>query len=725
MERSELESTEILKKFAAVLTEYQNSVIRNYDIQDPFQFVQEYRSIAGEAALNYVKSSSSEQNYNEVGNYELEAKLWYLVDLLFSFRTSEDTGVKVSTHDYNSDAAFKKELLQRDRSLYEIWLIIAWIQDNLALPSRPESLPTTKWSHSMISGSLKSSDSDYPLREGREKIDVRDLEEDHTFFKYIYELILAGKYNEVRQECEYCDNLTLSMIMCGLEDYVDPKKDLELAEDYDSQQGIQKHALWRRAVYALSQNPAIDKYEAAIYKFLAGDIPQLEAEEFNWDKEFLVYLNQLWNVTIENYLLGKGRINSEELIIAMPSQPLTLPNILNIVASKHMEESKHPIRVLIGSVILNTIPSVIKSFDDILLDIVKGVESEQSLMLEPYLLRILTHLVIFMDKVCPNMIAEDDKSNLITKYISLLTFYEQYELVPVYISFLGEEDAMEAYSYFLSNLKQPEVRQRQLELSHYLQLPTANILRRTAQRTFNDTESHYVPKNVIEVTSEVTSTDEHLISAVDWLLEGRLYTDAVESIVALSRRFLLNGKVSSLETFFSKHSFDEIVKSYELDQLAAKDDNAEDKLIKELNEYCSLIATFKKYKEWETAQSNHVPDSNITALLRQFQDLSTSLRNLASTFLVDLAEDADIDQEDKTILHSIRSLYTPYLIIVLHACYVKAADTLKIKSFLQEAVNLSVLVANETDKIYLLFQANGNLNEYLQLVAKAVALLGQ
>lgn len=39
-------------------------------------------------------------------------------------------------------------------------------------------------------------------------------------------------------------------------------------------------------------------------------------------------------------------------------------------------------------------------------------------------------------------------------------------------------------------------------------------------------------------------------------------------------------------------------------------------------------------------------------------------------------------------------------------------------------MNLSTMVANETDKIYLLFQNSGKLKEYLHLVAKAVALIG-
>ncbi|AET38852.1 Nup84p Ecym_3365 [Eremothecium cymbalariae DBVPG len=719
------ESNQILKKFAKVLTEYQSSIIRGYDEQDPFQLVQEFRSIAGEAALDYVRLIEEDQNKIKFTNFELEAKLWSLVELLVSFRISDDSPAEVVPHSYKSDAVFKKELLQKDRALYEIWLIISWIQENLTIPPRPESLPTTKWSHSMLSGGIKSNDLDYPLREGSASIDPKDLEDDHQFYRFIYELILAGEYDEVRRECEYSDNLTLSMIMCGLEDYVDPKKDIELAQNCDSHQGIKKHALWRRAVYVLSQNPNLDKYEAAIYKFLAGTIPDgLDAGDVDWDKELLVYLNEIWNIRIENYLLERGRVDKEELITAMPSEPLSLENVLNIVASKNPEESEHPIRVLMGSVILNTISPVIKSFNDILSDVVKGVDCESELLLEPYLLRILTHLVIFLDKTCPELIKESEKSRLITTYVTLLTLYEQHELIPVYISFLNADYAMDVYSYFLSNLRNPKNRERQLELCHFLQLPTANILRKTGQRIFNDTESHYNPSEVIAVNFEVTEIDRCLMSAVDWLLEGRLHSDSVDSIIALCRRFLINGKVKSLENFFDNHKIDDIIKNYELDMLAAREENPEDRFVQEITQYSNFVNVFKRYNEWEDTCKAYTIDSNLPTVLKQFKALSNSLRHLVTTFLVDLTENAETDNSDNDILHSIRSLYIPYMIIELHMCYMEAATKFKIDSFIQEAIRLSVLVANETEKIYLLFQSSGKLREYLQLVAKAITISG-
>ncbi|AGO12960.1 AaceriADL289Cp [[Ashbya] aceris (nom. inval.)] len=725
MSGSRTSSQQILKEFASVVTEFQRSLIAGTGNQDPLQLVQEFRSIAGEAALVCAEEIEDEQDKTQFVNFELEAKLWYLVELLVSFRTSDAPMEDIELHDYNSNAVFKKAQLHEDPELYVVWLIIAWIQENLTVPPRPAELPTTKWSHTLLEGGLKSSDLDYPLREEGVKIHPKDGQDDHCFYKYMYELILAGKYEEARRECEYSDNLTLGMIMCGLEDYVDPRVDLELAADYEGHQGIKKRALWRRAVYALSRNPKLDRYEAAIYAFLSGTIPQdIDEQQLDWERMLLVYLNQIWSIKIENYLLEKERINKEELIEQMPSQPLSLSAVLNIVASKHADESEHPIRVLMGAVILNTISPAVKSFIDMLLDAVKGVDQENDLLSEPYILRILTHLVIFLDKACPGVIEEGDKSKLVTTYVSLLNLYEQYDLVPVYISCLNEQDIMEAYSFFLSTLAGDSSRERQLELCYFFQLPTANILKRTAQRIFNDTEPHYNPTDTITMNSDVTDIDLHLISAVDWLMKGRLHVDAVESIIALCRRFLANGKVNSLSTFFEQHNMDDLIKNYELDQLSAKEEYPEDRFVQEINQYTKLITGFKQYKDWEHACSTISSSKNVSALLQQFQAFANTLRGLVTEFLVDLTEHTDMPVEDRDMLYNIRSLYTPYLVIELHNCYTSAAEKLGVPSFLQEAVNLSTLVANESDKIYLLFQNSGKLKEYLHLVAKAVALIG-
>lgn len=683
---------------------------------DPFDIVREFRSIAAKYAIETVDKQSE-----SFRDWELEAKLWHLFELLLNFRTADQDLETMDVRHFNSSAVFEKQLLHENRELYQIWLIMIWIQNNMTPPSRPSGLPTTKWSNTMMSGGLKSCDLDYPLRDDLAQIDSKDKEEDSAFFRYIYQLLLAGKVEEALEECRLSDNLTISMILCGMQVYVDPKIDTQLSDDFESRQGIKKHVLWRRTVYSLSQDPKLNQYERAIYSFLAGEIPSEEATRTSdWDSGLLLYLNQILQIEVENYLTSHNKISKDELILPMSSHALDLQHVLNLLSSTYPAESEHPIRVLMGGIILDTLQSVLHSAVKLLLDMVQGETAENDLADTPYLLRIVTHMSIVLDLVSPGIISARDKSKLITAYISIMKLHGLYEVIPVYISFLEEEDVIEAYSFILSTLEDQEVRQKQLEISSFLRLPTSNILRKTTERIFADTEADYTPDGEIAVTSEISSVDKHLIFSVEWLLLGRLYVDAVDSVIALSRRFLINGKIKSLEYFMNRNSLDDLLKKYKLDTLSQRtEDDQKDVKEKEILEYQRLITELKKFDEWRKTVCQLNSESNVPSLIERFQEYSKGTFELIRSFFVELYEE---DHPDKEIYFEIRSLYTPYLIIELHKELVEAALLLRIPTFIREALNFANLVANETDKIYLLFQSSGKLQEYLKLVAQTATL---
>ena len=714
-------------KFANALTDFKIDQINNDGSDNPFDIIKEFRSIAAETSLQLLNTKDSNSAITSK-DCELEANLWHLVEALMSFRTSEDflddNGVKgiIMTRPYNSSTVFEKELLQNNKGLYQIWIIITWIQGNLPKVERPEYLPSSKWTNTLISGGLKSCDLDYPLRDIAAEIDPTDKTEDHIFYKYIFELLLAGNYEQIFEECKLSDNITLNMIICGIQEYVDPNVDRQVRNEFNIQQGIKKHSLWRRAVYSLSKNDSLDIYERAIYSYLAGDIPNMQVlETLTWDTEILLHLNQILNIEIENYLLEKGKVTKEELILALPSDTMSLQSILNLLSTKHVSESEHPIRVLMGAVILNTLSSVLHSSVSMLMDIVSGNENDNDLFNEPYLLRIVTHISIFLDIISPGSISESDKMNLITAYISILRFHGLYDLIPIYVSFLESENILDSYSFILSTLEGKVVRDKQIQLCNFLKLPIANVLKRTTQRVFFETENEYSPIGDITVTYEITDVDRHLIHAVEWLLEGRLHEDAVDSAIALARRFLINGKVKSLELFIDRNSIDDLLKNFQLENLTNSTfDSTQNVSIKELQQYQYLIDIFKQYSEWEKTVRLLNSESNIPSLIEKFQVYSESTYNLIKTFLVELTEDGK--HQDHDVLYEIRALYTPYLIIELHKGLVEASTLLKIPKFIKQALGFTNLVADENDKIYLLFQSGGKLKEYLQLVAHTATL---
>ncbi|CAI1930277.1 hypothetical protein SEUBUCD646_0D01310 [Saccharomyces eubayanus] len=725
MDLSLTHQKEQFTKFSDTLEEFKIEQNNEQNTIDPFDIIREFRSTAGKFALDSA-NSTDQGNSISSKDWELEARFWHLVELLLVFRNADLDLNATNLHPYNSRALFEKKLMQDNLQLYQIWIVMVWLKENAHMEERPQDIPTSKWSNSIISGGLKSCDLDYPLRESSNVLDVKDKEEDHIFFKYIYELILAGATDEALEEAKLADNITICMILCGIQEYLNPVIDTEIAGEFDRQQGIKRHSLWRRTVYSLSQQPNLDPYERAIYSYLSGDIPNEEVMQYSdWESDLHLYLNQILQIEIENYLLESGQISSDELIIPLPSHALTVQEVLNKVASRHPSESEHPIRVLMASVILDSLPSVIHSSVEMLLDVVKGTETSNDIIDEPYLLRIVTHLAIFLDIINPGSVEVVDKSKLITTYTSLLKLQGLYEIIPIYATFLTESDCLEAYSFILSSLEDSQVRQKQIEIMNFLKLPASNILRRTTQRVFDETEQEYSPSNEISISFDINDIDMHLIYGVEWLIEGKLYVDSVHSIIALSRRFLLNGRVKALEQFMDRNNLGEIYKNYELEKMAediSKNEN-QDQLMKEILQYEHLIRGIKEYEEWQKSVNLLNSESNIPSLIEKLQGFSNDTFELIKVFLVDLTSSDLTNSTDHEILYEIRALYTPFLIMELHKKLVEAAELLKIPKFISEALAFTSLVANENDKIYLLFQSSGKLKDYLDLVARTATLL--
>ncbi|SMN18781.1 similar to Saccharomyces cerevisiae YDL116W NUP84 Subunit of the nuclear pore complex (NPC) [Maudiozyma saulgeensis] len=726
--------TNVLKdyvtEFLGKSEEHEYDTVADND-PDPFDIIKEFRSIAAQSAAHLI--SSGKGDITSSNDWELEARFWHLLDLLLSFRVANEqdnfdttTSSHMSINSYNSNAVFEKKLMHENKSLYQIWIIIVWLQQNMPEIERPENLMTSKWSNSLIAGGLKSADLDYPLRDPQNSnnIDIKDKEQDHIFFQYIYNLLIAGKFEEAFEECRVSENLTLCMIMCGMQEYLNPKIDEQLASEFDTQLGIKKHTLWRSTVYNLSQQTQLDAYERAIYSFLSGTMPNDDVlAETNWETELLLNLNQIIQIEVDNYLLKEGKGDVNEIITPIPRQSPTLETVLNVVSSKHMDESTHPVRTLVGSVILNTLPTMIHSSVDMLLDIVRGFETSNDLLDEPYLLRIVTHLAITLDIIEPGIVSTSDKVKLVTAYISVLKLHGLYESIPVYISFLGDSNAVDAYSFILCTIEDSGIRESQLDLMNLLRLPKNNILKKTTERVFQETESYYSPNESIDVTDEISDIDRHLLFGVEWLIEGRLYTDALHSMIAMSRRLLINGKVGTLQYFMECNKIEELIKDYRAELISLDNSNfvEDDVIIKEIQQYQSLVTGFKKYRDWQKAIKLLNSESNIPTLIEIFQQYSKYSIDLAKSFLISLTEDENAD--DFAVLYEIRALYTPYLIIELHKGLVEAAELLKIPTFISDALGFTNLVANETDKIYLLFQSCGRLKEYLKLVAHTATLV--
>lgn len=703
-------------RFAEALKNYRIDELDQGIDNDPLDVCREFRSIAGECALQ----ESQKGNDNTSKDWELEASYWNLFDLMTKFRSST-TEQRNRLTSYNTRAAYEKELLQNNAGLYELWITLVWLQDNLPPLHRPENLPTSKWTNTIINQGLKSQDVDYPLREKTVSIDPKDKEQDCLFFKYVFGLLLRGQLEEALKECSLSGNIVMAMIICGLQEYVNPNIDIHLKSEFETQQGIKKHSLWRRTVYTMSQNMSLDLYERAIYSFLSGTLPDDKLlHETQWEELLLIYINQKLQTEIENHMIKAGFVNSDELEVFIPTSVLPLQTILDLISEMRPTESEHPLRSLIASIILGTTNSIIHSSVELLLDAINGNANE--MVQEPYLLRVVTHTTTLLQLTGSGEVDEADKSKLLTSYISVLKLHHLFDSIPIYMTFLSENAMLEAYSFVLSTIESSAQKKSQIEIMNLLQLPSSNIIRRITQRVFDETEPEYKPTNYMAITFETNEVDIHLINSVEWLIEGKLYFDSMISIIALCRRFLLNGKIKALELFFERNALTTIINHFDLVDVVNDDNDSQIKFMrKELSQYENLIQGFVEYENWQKSVNLLNSESNIPTLIEKFQSFSNDVDVLIKSFLVELCEDESF--KDRNVIYEIRVLYIPYLIMELHKKLVEASKLLKIPKFISQALDMTNFVANESGKIYQLFQEGGQLKEYLELVAQTAILL--
>lgn len=723
---SVLSLKQTLVSFSNVLKDYQFSQLSEQPT-DIEKVVQEFKKISNkEAERSLLKPTDAE-------NWELETKLWHLIEILVTFRSASQDGDLLSDdmtiYDYNSNVVYWKKFLQNDKALYEIWLVMVWIQENLKVPARPDNMSGLKWPNSSISGEMSSCDVDCPLRENS-ILDKADAANDEIAFKYIFDLLLCGKVEQAKKECELIENISLGMILCGMDEYCDPVLDSQIEQANEalitSPSGCEKKVLWRRAVYSLGQNPSLGKYERAIYQYLAGTVPndsQDDVTEYNWDTYLLLYLNQLWNICIENYMNSIGRFPKDQTVNEIPESKTSIQTILNTVALKSGSECEHPTRVLMAAIIMDDVNSVIKSSVNELVKSVQALEQQSLFEKEPFLLRLLTHVCIVCDTYSPHTVDNSDKTKLISSYITILNMYELYDAIPIYASFLDHDSLLQCYSFILTTMNNRDLKKSQLSICTALQLPTSNILKKLAQTVFDSTAKYYetsVGEETV-IKSAVDSSDHKLINAVDWLIEGHLYSEALDMIVAVSRSFLLCGKTEALSTLMQEIDVIALIKELKLSALAECDENKSASSVNlktnEVSEYNNLVEGLLLFKKWGSSSLLLNNQSNLPSLVGQFNEFSAHFYKLITNFLSELVGD------DAT-LYQIRALYVPYLVMELHKSLMSASEALQITSFAHEAMNLSCVVADESNQIYLLFQSSGKLKEFLTLVAQSAIKVG-
>lgn len=746
-------SGRIENTFANVLKTFEN-----VGEQNPFDIIKQFVSIASSKALQtrdeLFENPDNKQIAEEFESWDLETKLWHLVEVLYSFRLSINSGNvnPIEEWDFSSDVVKETNFKIRNSDVSELSLLKSWLQYNSETVDTSEVPMSTKWKNSKKIAETKDLtnlldkngtsmdqnnyieqfDSDAPLRSGK-SVHPSDEEVDSTVFKVIYHLILADKSDEAITIANDTGNFTLSMILAGDNyPYLDPIIDKKFIDEQpikiDSPMGIKHKLMWYQTVYKLAQQTNLNKYEKLIYNFLSGsNIEENLNETQKWEDWLLIYCQQTSNYELLKFYQSLyNKVEDESLPVMIPAPQVTgIENILNIIASsgsKLAHESYHPIRIVAGGAMINKISPLLKS--------ITGSSSLSSVQENPLILRVLTHLIIFLNIIDAETFDPVVFTQVLTSYISYLSKNDLTEIVPTYLTFIpSEHESRECYAEFLSNIQDPEERAQQIKIAKeisYFNDPVdtgspqvdsnddrmAIVLRRTVEKIISETEPHYRPSSQILLQDDMDSVDDidqKLTTSVDWFIDNRMFEDTISVSLVIIKRFLLCGKLAALRKFSEGKRFGNIITSYDNEIRTKLFTNStsivSDEQREELLNYDSFIQGVRLIGEWK----QFINDNKVNGSQAKGKDLThsiektvTKLRSLIFKWFVGSNDD---------IFKEFRILYIPYLTIELLQIYQLAR--LNDRKYLNDAFEfIKQVVDEDQNDLLTCFTSSGRLDEF-------------
>lgn len=795
-----LSNANVESQFAEVLENFQL-----HDQTDPFQVIREFKSICAKKALDLSTQLSDESlgasnNTNlQFENWELETRLWHLVEILYSYRFSDFKSL-YPEFPFSSFYVKRENWLTSNPKIKELSLIIHWLQENTrSISVSSEDFENTgKWQNTRIklenkdlnilANNQTSSnatevvdqlDVDAPLRSGK-SIDSEDDSSDSKIFSVIYKLVLSNDINEAIQLANDTGNFTLALILVGAQqDFIDPLVDKEtllnsvnnnddmLIDDINSatnnksksSSGIKHKLLWIKTVYKLSQQQNLNPYEKLIYTYLSGnDInSNLKASSNNWEEHLTLYLNQLFTYKLEEFITSSmTETEKQEELISFPTitpQSTNVNGILNFILNSDndvSEQSKHPIRVILGSIMIDQVANFLTN------EIKSATKNKNTLSQNPYILRIITHLSIFLLMI-EGEASEANKnvSKIIALYVSKLQDAKYIKLIPIYLSFIpNEKDARECYSLFLSSITDPIQRTEQISIakkfnkfnnllddSESVSTSTdsniepedklANVLRRTVERVMSETEPHYRPHSyqTINVDSDINNInpiDEKIYKSVEWFFDSNMYEDAISASIIVFRRFLLNGKLASVKKFCDGKNFKSLIKDYDAEHQIKLFNNSDlqssvtEEMKEEILQYNLFNETLNLIDDWKSFLiNNQTHNSSINSLWKS-KDVEKSIEKTTSqindviySWFQSLINSSSINEQDQILFKEFRTIYVPYLIFELLTIH--QISRLNNWKYISDAFKLISEVAKDNENDFLnCFIKCGRLNEFVK-----------
>lgn len=566
-------------------------------LEDPFDLLRQYSDIA---AQRMQEAREKGEPASEIENWDLESRTWNLLALLYTSRSTEAIDEREEPPlmtPVTSKAVLEDWYFRVNKNARESLLVREWLQGCLSVRDKTEPELRGKWqaTRARIKGAqavwnfggsssngdqiqlVTELDVDAPLRQGK-SVDKEDAEIDRRVFAYVFRMLQTGEYEAAQDLCERSGNYVLNAALNGLVEYRDPRID----GYYEGMaRGTKRKGLWKKMCKQAARSLP-DKYERAIYGIMCGDLDSVVAVSDSWESEMLAHvqhsimeeLDENGNVRVHNEGEGNSRAVGE---------------IINVLANT-WTSAKHPLRIIQGGIIKEMIGMIVSDTAQKLDNIRDGVEETNILVEERYLLRVITHMMLFLSKMT-DVGPQEDAVAVLAGYVEMLTIWGKLRLVPVYVAQLPEREAIEAYSFMLAEVRDAAQRREQFELAEKHGVDIMNTLRRTMQRVFDEHD-------------DTETADERLTDAIMWFVDAGMWRDVIRSANAIYVRFLLAGKVNSayrLRANLSESGVQQYTSEYEYEADASE--IADD--ISEFKEYERLLDGISSVHAWEAVRDQH------------------------------------------------------------------------------------------------------------------------
>jgi hypothetical protein len=257
--------------------------LTSIDIQDPISYFARHLE-DNDAVLKFARMCQSySQTFLDSQNFWIEeSQTWLLFSLLSITLPSSNLP---QNFDLKSPKAVLESFMKNNHLMSRLLKVKEWLEliAPVMLPAEERKCPIPMFT-SMDEGKrsrIPSFDPDsIGTSIGQQLVDPKDKDYEEAQLKTVYELLRRGKFQEAIAWCLKVDQGWRAGILSGGIAFSDSKLDSSVFVRDVS--GNPNRILWKENIYHLLKDPALSKYERAIYSVVVGDFLGMATVASDW-----------------------------------------------------------------------------------------------------------------------------------------------------------------------------------------------------------------------------------------------------------------------------------------------------------------------------------------------------------------------------------------------------------------------------------------------------------